>query len=51
MRDIVYAIVVGFGVLAIGLWLACTIATAQDPDTQLHNAYWPFTVETSVRDR
>ena len=50
MRDILFALLVGFGVLAICLWLAFALST-DAPSGQLHNAYWPFSVETSVRDR
>lgn len=51
MRDIFFALLVGFGVLAIALWLALVAIGYHEPGAQLHNAYWPFSVETSVRDR
>ena len=50
MRDIFFALLVGFGVLAIGLWLTSVLITHQ-PNHQLHNPYYPFTVETAIHDK
>ena len=52
MRDIVYAIVLGFGVFVAGLLLTYVVISSQPQEPhQLHNAYWPFSVEASIRDR
>ena len=49
MRDIVVAIVIGIGTLMLCLGLA--LSATQYQDRQLHNPYWPFTVEIQVRDK
>ena len=50
MRDIFFALLVGFGVLAIGLWLSIALIT-HEPHHQLRNPYYPFTVETAIHDK
>ena len=50
MRDIFFAIVVSLGVLVIGLWIACVVLSQPVANAQEHNPYWPFTVETQIRD-
>ena len=50
MRDIVFAVLVGMGVL-IGCLLIATAIAQPQAHAQLHNPYWPFTVETSIHDR
>lgn len=52
MRNIVFAIVMGFGVLLMAIALALAIVDGQPRySAQLHNAYWPYSVETSIKDR
>ena len=52
MRNVMFAIVLGLGALALGLLLAHMIISTQPGiNHQLHNGYWPFTVELSVKDR
>ena len=52
MRNVVFAMVLGLGVLALALCLALAINGSQpQPTHQLKNGYYPFTVETEVRDR
>ena len=51
MRDVVFTVVLSIGVLWLALTLACCNVDAHDQrQAQLRNAYWPFTVETQVRD-
>lgn len=51
MRDVTFAIVMAIGILALCLTIAQGLIGIQDAHGQLHNPYWPFTVETQVRDR
>lgn len=52
MRNIVFAIAMGVGVLLMAIALALAIVDGQPRHSaQLHNAYWPYSVETSIRDR
>lgn len=52
MRNIVTAIVMGVGVLLLAIVLALAIVDGQPRHSaQLHNAYWPYSVETSIKDR
>lgn len=51
MRDVTFAIVMAVGILALCLTIAQGLIGIQDAHAQLHNAYWPFSVETAVHDR
>lgn len=51
MRNIVAAIALGMAVLALCLALGMLMSESTPKYTQLHNAYWPYSVETQVRDR
>lgn len=53
MRDVIFAVLTGIGVLAICLWTAAMLLSLQPPEAhaQPHNPYWPYTVELQVRDR
>lgn len=52
MRNIVAAIALGMGVLALCLALGMLMSDSQPKyNGQLRNAYWPYSVETQVRDR
>ena len=44
------AIALALGVLGIRFTM-CVQQSQPQPNHQLHNAYWPFTVETAVHDR
>lgn len=51
MRDVTFAIVMALGILALALCLAYAVMDTQaQHGGQLANPYWPFTVETAVRD-
>ena len=47
MRHVIAAMALGLLVLALWLPLARCSLTAE---RQLHNAYWPFSVEMQVKD-
>ena len=52
MRNIFIAIAIA--ILVMTSCLACAAAILQSQPahaSQLHNPYWPFSVETSVKDR
>ena len=52
MRDITLAIILAFVVLSVALALAFySLETHDQQQAQLRNAYWPFTVETSIKDK
>lgn len=52
MRHIVTAIALALAVLLAAIALALAIVDGQPRHSaQLHNAYWPYSVETSIRDR
>ena len=52
MRNIAFAIALGIAVLLTAIALALAIVDGQPRyNTQIHNAYWPYSVETSIRDR
>lgn len=44
-------VLVGLTVLALCLCMAYAVMDTQEQHGQLHNPYWPFTVEIQVRDR
>ena len=50
MRYVVGATALAVAVLLICLALAVCMAQPKE-HAQLHNAYWPFTVETAVNDK
>lgn len=50
MRDVITAIGIALAVLATALLLAVAV-TQPAHSAQLKNGYWPFSVETSVRDK
>lgn len=50
MRDVTFAVIMALGILALCLCIAQTVMDI-DGGAQLRNPYWPFTVETAVRDR
>lgn len=50
MRGIIGATALAITVLAICLALAVAVSQPR-AHAQLHNPYWPYTVETQVRDR
>ena len=51
MRDITFAVIMAIGIVAMCLCIARSIIEIQDQGAQLHNAYWPYSVEMQVRDR
>jgi len=51
MRDVFFTIVMALGIVAVCLSLAWAIIGTHEQYEQLRNVYWPFTVETQVRDR
>ena len=51
MRDLTFAVIMALAILALALCMAYAILDTQEQHGQLHNPYWPFTVETQVRDR
>ena len=52
MRDVIFAIVIAMGVLWLALILTVHCLDSHDArQSQLRNAYWPYSVETQVRDR
>lgn len=51
MRDVTFTVIMALGIVALCLCIAQTIMDIQKPDTQLHNPYWPFSVETSIKDK
>ena len=51
MRNIVYGVIVGIGVLFACIGVSMLIVQPPQAHAQLHNAYWPYSVEVSVRDR
>lgn len=51
MRDVTFAVVMALGILAMCLCIARGVIDVQEQGGQLFNRYWPFTVETAVRDR
>lgn len=50
MRGIIVAAALGVVVLLIGFSLIVAITQPHD-HAQLHNPYWPFTVELAILDR
>lgn len=51
MRNILTAIALGMAALLLCLALGLLIADSQPKyNGQLHNAYWPYSVETSIKD-
>ena len=52
MRNIAFAIALGIAVLLMAIALALAIVDSQPRyNAQLHNAYWPYSVELAVKDR
>lgn len=51
MRDVTFAVIMAIGILALCLTIAQGLIGIQDAQGQLHNPYWPFTVETAILDR
>ena len=52
MRDVILIIAAVIGIVCLCLCLAYAIIDTQERhEAQLFNRYWPFTVETQVRDR
>ena len=52
MRNIAFAIALGIAVLLMAITLALAIVDSQPRySAQLHNAYWPYSVEIQVRDK
>lgn len=51
MRDVIFTVIMALGIVALCLCIAQAILGINKPSAQLHNAYWPFSVETSVRDK
>lgn len=53
MRDVIFAVLMGIGVLLACLWVAGVLFSLEPPrlSEPLHNVYWPYSVETAVRDR
>lgn len=51
MRDVTFTVIMALGILALCLCMARSVIEMQGQGAQLHNAYWPFTVETAVHDR
>lgn len=50
MRDATFVVIMALTVIALALCLVEMASGMQRSDGQLHNPYWPFSVETSVRD-
>ena len=50
MRNVVFGFVLGVGALLLGFVLVVA-ATQPNEAHALKNAYWPYSVETVVRDR
>ena len=50
MRDVMFTVIMALGIVALCL-CAARLIIDMSHGAQLHNAYWPFSVETSVRDR
>ncbi|MBQ9002175.1 MAG: hypothetical protein IJ087_10010 [Eggerthellaceae bacterium] len=47
-----FAIAIGIGVLALCLLVGVmTVDSQPHRSAQLHNAYWPYSVETQIRDK
>lgn len=52
MRDVVFAVLVGLGVLIAGVLTALAIVDRPEAQPrQAHHPYEPFTIELSTRDR
>lgn len=51
MRDVLFTVVMAIGILALCLTIANALVDMRDAHGQLHNPYWPFSVETAVTDR
>lgn len=51
MRDVTFAVIMALAVLALALCMAYAVIDTQAQHGQLHNPYWPFTVETVIHDR
>lgn len=51
MRDATFAVIIALTIIALALCLVEMASGMQGRDGQLHNPYWPFTVETVVHDR
>ena len=51
MRDVTLAVVMAIGILVLCLTIAQGLIDIQVAHGQLHNPYWPFSVEVQMRDR
>lgn len=51
MRDATFAVIMVLTVIALALCLVEMASGMQGRDGQLHNPYWPFSVETAIHDR
>lgn len=52
MRDVILTIAMAIGIVCLCLCMAyAVIDTQEQHGAQLVNNYWPFSVETQVRDR
>ena len=51
MKPIAEAVIWALAVLLFALMMAYAMIDTQKQHEQLHNPYWPFTVETVVHDR
>lgn len=51
MRDVMFKLLIAFGIVAQCLWIAESMIGIQESTGQLHNPYWPYSVELQVRDR
>lgn len=51
MRDATFAVIMVLTVIALALCLVEMASGMQGRDGQLHNPYWPFSVEVQMRDR
>ena len=51
MRSIVFAMLVGIGVLMACIGASMLLVQPPQEHVQLHNAYWPYSVETVIRDK
>ena len=51
MREIFIAVALSLAVLIVALCVSVLMLDTQDEPNQLHPAYWPFSVELSVKDK
>ena len=51
MRNVTFAVIMALGILALCLCMAYAVIDTQEQHGQMHNAYFPFSVETSIHDR